>query len=841
MRIDFNALLDGNNSTEIDPRDIFMTLNRDKAFEFPRDIQTEVMNVWFKRREQLDTIIKLNVGSGKTLVGLLILQSSLNEKISPAAYIAPDNQLVDQGIDEAEALGIAVTDDPNDTDFHSGDRILITTIHRLFNGMSVFGVGADGVKIKLGAIMIDDAHACAAKIKDQFRIKLSNTHPAFQKIVNIVEPDLKQQSHAKLLDLHLGDPRAMNEVPYWTWINAQEEVIQTLHSRKDDDSLRFSYPLLREILPLCRCIICGDGLEIEPDCPPINLIGAFSRAKRRIYMTATLADDSVLVTHFGADPDKLSDPIVPTSSQFMGERMILMPQELNPEITLPEIQALLVELAKEENVVVIVPSEYAANEWIGVANEVLMKSNIVDGVDKLRNGHVGLTVFVNRYDGINLPHDACRVLVIYNLPEVASFSDLTDMAILSESQTGLRRQMQRIEQGMGRGVRSIDDYCVVLLVGSKLTRHVKSPDGIKLLTSATQAQLDLSKRIAKQLGGIDINGLSSVINMCLKRDPSWLRVSKKALLKAQAKSGLELEDARVAIRLAFETARSGDYKAAVDLLDIAAKNSQDRDEKAWIMSKQAAIEHHLNPINSQKTLRKAHQLNWNILRPIAGIVYQKLEVQKHVQAARVQLYHNERFLEAIDRILNVSQLTNDLRLQVVSPDKFEDAIDDVAQFIGLDSQRPDKQYNYGPDNLWVLPDGSFVVIECKNNATSENGISKSDLGQLNQSMSWFFGKYTKTATVTPVIIHPLRTLGDGASEVEKMRIMTDKELNKLRKALVEFAKSLGDPNILNSQKGINELLAFHGFNGNEFLNRYTTSPTTQRRALRPARRRMRVG
>jgi hypothetical protein len=826
MPIDFDDLLDDDDSIVIDPRDIFLTLDRDKAFAFPRDIQTEVMKEWFGQRDQQDTVIKLNVGSGKTLVGLLLLQSSLNEEIAPAVYIAPDKQLVDQVIAEAGTLGLEVTDDPHNTDFQSGEKILVTTIHRLFNGRSVFGVGAEGVKIKLGAVVIDDAHACIATITEQFRIELSNTHAAYKEILKIVEQDLKRQSHGRFLDIQSCDPRAIMEVPYWSWIRAQDEVMQALHTHKNNNEMIFSYPLLQDILPLCRCIISGEKMEIGPDCPPTDLVRSFSRAKRRIYMTATLADDSVLVTHFGANPDKLSDPIIPTSSQSMGERMILMPQELNPEITLKDIKGLLVDLAKDENVVVIVPSKSAANDWSDVANQTLMAANVVDGVDKLREGHVGLTVLVNRYDGIDLPHEACRVLVIYNLPEVASFSELTDMAVLSESQSGLRRQMQRIEQGMGRGVRSNDDYCVVLLAGSKLTRRVKSRDGTKLLTPATQAQLDLSKKIAKQLDGVDINGLASVIDQCLKRDPSWVKVSKKTLLKTQTKTGLALDQASVAVRLAFDTARSGDYKVAVDQLSEAVNASQDDDEKAWLMSKLAAMQHRLNPASSQKTLLAAHRLNPNVLRPMEGIAYQKLAAQKGAQAAEVQSYHQERFLEAADRLLEVNQLSDDLHFQSVTPEKFEAAIDDVARFIGLHSQRPEKQFNdEGPDNLWALPDGSFLVIECKNNATSEKGISKADLGQLDQSMSWFFKKYTKAATGTPIIIHPLHALGDGASEVEGMRIMTERDLTKVRKALTDFAKSLGDPDILNSQKQINELLAAHGFNGDEFVKRYTSKVT----------------
>jgi len=87
-------------------------------------------------------------------------------------------------------------------------------------------------------------------------------------------------------------------------------------------------------------------------------------------MTATLADDSVLVTYFGAAADKLSDPIVPASSQSMGERMILMPQELNPDIEVSEIRKLLVELAKKENVVVIVPSKQTSEIWKDDADQI---------------------------------------------------------------------------------------------------------------------------------------------------------------------------------------------------------------------------------------------------------------------------------------------------------------------------------------------------------------------------------------------------------------------------------------------------------------------------------------
>ena len=105
MVIDFSDMLGEDDEVAIHPREVFNTLNRIPGFSFPRDIQTEVMNRWFDNRDQPDSVIKLNVGSGKTLVGLLLLQSSLNEKKGPALYVAPDKQLSQQVVKEALALG----------------------------------------------------------------------------------------------------------------------------------------------------------------------------------------------------------------------------------------------------------------------------------------------------------------------------------------------------------------------------------------------------------------------------------------------------------------------------------------------------------------------------------------------------------------------------------------------------------------------------------------------------------------------------------------------------------------------------------------------------------------
>jgi len=340
----------------------------------------------------------------------------------------------------------------------------------------------------------------------------------------------------------------------------------------------------------------------------------------------------------------------------------------------------------------------------------LVGDDVALGVEKLRAGHVGLTVLVNRYDGIDLPGDACRVLAIFDLPEVSSLREAADMGVLADSTSGLRRQMQRVEQGMGRGVRSNDDYCVVLLCGAKLTSRIKSPDGRKMLTGATQAQLELSTNLAKKLHGTDIAG---VIAQCLSRDESWVKVSKRALLKAQSEKGLSLDPAAVALRTAFDLARIGDHPGALQALRVVEPTLEDDDALALLLVRQAEIAQHIDPVNAQKILLAAHKLNRGVLKPIEGIAYQKLAPAANQRAAAVQAIHRQLFLEAADRVLRVKALTDDLVFKPDTASQFESAINELAMLIGLGTQRPEKEYGRGPDNLWAFANGGYLVMSTR--------------------------------------------------------------------------------------------------------------------------------
>jgi Helicase C-terminal domain/Type III restriction enzyme, res subunit len=533
MAIDFSRLGGSSSAdTVTDPQKLFQALPaKAKRFRYLRDVQGEVLARWYETRGTRDRVIKMNTGGGKTPVGLLILKSCLNEGIGPAVYVAPDNYLCAQVRQEARDLGILTIAEPRSSDYQSGKAILLIPIHTLINGKSKFGVGAEGSKLEIGSIVVDDAHACLAVTENQFTLSLDSQHEVFSRLFALFRNDLRTQSSTGVAEIVRGDPRPLIRVPYWAWNDKQEAVVDILADHRDDDDVKWAWPLLKEELPLCQCLFTSSRVEIASRCLPINAVPSFARAQRRIYMTATLADDGVLVTDFDADPAAVNQPITPKTASDLGERMILVPQEINPGITDIEIKKFVAGFASEQNVVVIVPSGERAKFWADVANLTLTAENMQAGVETLRSSTGQLAVMINKYDGVDLPDDACRVLVVDGLPDARRLIDRRDQAILGSSDRYRSRQVQRIEQGMGRGIRSNDDYCVVLLMGAQLLSVLYATGAARYFSPATASQLKLSKNLADQIARQGLAAIGDAIKAVLERDPGWIAAARNALIE----------------------------------------------------------------------------------------------------------------------------------------------------------------------------------------------------------------------------------------------------------------------------------------------------------------------
>ena len=372
MPLDFSKLGGPNTAdTLLHPREIFAALpGKSTEYKYLRDVQAEVVDQWFPRRNEKDLVLTMNTGSGKTLVGLLILKSCLNEHKGPAIYVAADNYLVKQVIDRANSIDLAVTDDPTEYAFKRGQAIGVVSIYKLVNGKSVFGVAEEGRKIDIGSIIIDDAHACLATSEGQFTLVLrKDENDAYNNLFKLFREELERQSGTGLLDIECSDTKRNMLVPYWAWINKQRDVARFLHQVKDDEKVRFVWPLIENHLNLCRCVFSGEEVEISPRCLPIDAIPSFTNAERRIFMTATLPSDDILVTDFNVNVESIKKRITPKYANDIGDRMILTPQELNPNIKQDEIKSFLKALSDKYMSLLLSPPPEGPD--IGVMRQIM--------------------------------------------------------------------------------------------------------------------------------------------------------------------------------------------------------------------------------------------------------------------------------------------------------------------------------------------------------------------------------------------------------------------------------------------------------------------------------------
>lgn len=364
MAIDFSRLNGSYRNSPIEPRDIFMSLpNKKKEYNYPRDVQTEVWNQWFKSRNKKNTIIKMNTGSGKTSVGLTILQSCLNEGKGPAVYVVPDNYLVKQVCEEAERLGIRVASVENDYFFRNNNAIFVTNIHKLVNGKSVFGLRPNSNNIPIGSIVIDDVHACLDTIEQQCTISITSNDELYPQVIGIFNRFQSLGSSNTFFDITCEnpDPSKYMAIPFWVWQDCCEEIRRLMiRSFAERDYVIFNLPLIEDVFKTCNCTISSRCIEIAPKCIPISKIVEFERAQRRIFMSATLANDDIFASILGLKENEIN-LITPEKADDIGERLILFPKHLNSHNDDKIVREKIVEIAHQHNCVVIVPSYERAN------------------------------------------------------------------------------------------------------------------------------------------------------------------------------------------------------------------------------------------------------------------------------------------------------------------------------------------------------------------------------------------------------------------------------------------------------------------------------------------------
>ena len=759
-------------STPIEPLEIFRRLPKPPGINDLYTSQAEVLEAWFQRRAERDTVVKLHTGGGKTLVGLLMAQSSLNEGSEPVLYLAPNRQLVSQTLDKAKALGIAAvpyeTGQPLADDFVNGKAIMVATYKALFHGHSKFGVrGGARPPIRVGAVILDDAHVAFSVVRESFTLEVKaaeGSRERYDSLVSLFRRAFRETDRLGTFDDTIGGlSYGVIEVPYWAWHEQLDAVREQL--RGDADQHTFTWPLLRDNLHLCHALISRKALTITPILPLVHSFPTFSEAPRRIYMSATIADDSEIVRTFDAEPKLVDGALTSRSLAGVSERMILIPDLMPFKFNVREAIDKLLEWTAETKrlgAVVLVPSNDAARKWEGVATfaegSQAVEAQVAELQARTTNGPV---VFASRYDGIDLPGDTCRLLVMEGLPAGTSDYELLRAATLYGGATISRMLAQRIEQGIGRGARGSGDHCVVVLAGSDLAGWIAKDANFKLLTSATRTQLDMGSTVSKEVKGL--KELARTVATSFDRDPDWIEYHAETLAEGVTVETQEPGrfDVAAAERKAFNLWHDGYHDKAIARLDkeLAQIKGVDVQTRGWLLQLAARIASQWGQTERAEELqRDAYGNNRNLIRPKVLPPYRALpspSSQSAVIAQNLRGYRMRRgLMQKFEEV--VAQLHAG-----ASANQFEQAFVEFAQLIGLAAERFDNS-GQGPDLLCLLPDRVGLVIEAKSRKKGANALTKDQHGQLTVADAWFTKNYPGYNRVL-VSVHPTNKATKAAS------------------------------------------------------------------------------
>lgn len=445
------------------------------------------------------------------------------------------------------------------------------------------------------------------------------------------------------------------------------------------------------------------------------------------------------------------------------------------------------------------------------------------------NGETPL-VIANRYDDIDLPDDSCRLLILDSLPFSETPLDRWIEASRPGSDVVLIRVARTIEQGLGRAVRGERDYCAVILTGPDLVNAVRTNKMQSFFSPQTRAQIEIGLEIAELAKeetdpGDAVVGLKRLINQCLKRDAGWKafyagRMSEIGAGAADPKA-LTLFAAEQKAELEFQNGRS---EAAVKLLQqLIDQHVTEPSEKGWYLQEIARYTYVSSKTESNTLQISAHKQNRYLLKPRHGMMVTTIAAAPQKRIERI-IEWAKRFDNSEQLLLAIDAICSRLRFGVQA-DLFEGALDEVGTALGFVTQRPDKEWKEGPDNLWALRDGQYLLIECKNQVEeSRTEINKHETGQMNNSCAWFKNNYPG-ATSKNIMIIWTRQVGAAAGFNNDVQIMRSQRLERLVRNVRSFFQEFRGIDLKDlSETKVEALLAAHNLGIDDLVSAYSEPP-----------------
>jgi Rad3-related DNA helicase len=488
-------------------------------------------------QDMSDVALQLPTGSGKTLVGLLLAEWRRRKNQERVVYLCPTRQLVNQVAEEATSkYGLNVETFTGSireytpeakASYSAADKVAITTYSALFNTNPFFR--------NPDVIIVDDAHAAENYMAQLWSVHFSRFDekdgPRFNGVASALGPLLSPTNFARLTSSweSLADKLWVDKIPTLKLKEHADELRAAVSANVRDSEQQYAWQMLEPHLEACQLYVSSSEILIRPLIPPTWSHRPFENAKQRVFMSATLGAGGDLERLTGRS--KIHRLPIPDGwdRQGIGRRFFIFPGLSLDEDENAKLRRHLMRIAKRS--LVLAPSFESAGK---IEKEVKhhLKCPTFTG-DQLESGRSqfvaeerAVAVVANRYDGIDLPNEDCRLLFVEGLPKATNLQERFLMNRMGAQLLYNERVQTRVLQAVGRCTRGLNDYSAVVVNGDELTDYLIDKNRRKYLHPELQAELEFGENQSKE---IDLEELEENFKIFLRHDQEWEEANEQIL------------------------------------------------------------------------------------------------------------------------------------------------------------------------------------------------------------------------------------------------------------------------------------------------------------------------
>lgn len=750
-----------------DPESLFHDLkNRDPEIKHLWAHQADLLRDYTQKHcETKDVGLELPTGTGKTLVGLLIgewRKDFFNERV---LYLCPTRQLAYQVEKHAKEYGIKAYAFVGPQKYYSTEKfskysssevIAISTYSGLFNTNPRLN--------NANIIICDDAHASDNYISSLWSLNITrnDNKNLYHKIIRLFEDNLTHEFLRCVkndnTEFYLKDQIEMIPIPH-LWNKSQDlhDIITEELNKEENKDLSYSWSMIYNNLLSCNIFISWWEILIRPWTPPSLTHKPFANAKQRIYMSATLRSSGELERITGV-PKVVRLPIpAGWDKKGSGRRFFLFP-DFSFE-SKDYLDWLIEKISERERTLILCPDYH---HFFSIENKIekplkhmkiLKAEDIEDSLEPFTTQDNAILLLTNRYDGLDLPGDNCRQLVIYGLPAAVNLQERFLLRRLNIYSILKNRIVTRITQACGRCTRGPTDYSLILLIGENIRDFCLKRENRLSLHPELQAEMEFG-RVQSNVSKLE--EFDELINLFYTQGEEW-QVAEESIRDIRENteplegSYFEKLYSIVSKEINYQYALwSKDYAEAINIArQIGDSLSGNEFEGyralwnyftgsiAWILFNQKNDQEYLK-ITKDFYLRAkscSRIISWfsELPNPVddstRGEDIDKLSAYaiENIQDSLKKLGGvGKRFEEELSKI---EQLIN-----IDDYKRFEYGLTKLGDLLGFKSTRPLGEG--APDSIWRLSNKILLLFEAKSEESEEGGISKRSCQQAKGHYDW---------------------------------------------------------------------------------------------------------